>query len=170
MIDASASESRSSDPCSGSHTAPVSQRKPADRRPYSKHGLTTLRAAVRALGPRVLDKRTTLGKQLAAWRADLVRDLGGEPSTAQLAVVDLAVRTKLMLDSIDAWLLVQPALVNLRKRALIPAVRERQALADALARYLSQLGLERKVRPVPDLGAYLANKGGPKMEVKGGGA
>jgi len=118
----------------------------------------------------VLDKRTTLGKQLAAWRADLVRDLGGEPSTAQLAVVDLAVRTKLMLDSIDAWLLVQPALVNLRKRALIPAVRERQALADALARYLSQLGLERKVRPVPDLGAYLANKGGPKMEVKGGGA
>jgi hypothetical protein len=37
------------------------------RRTYSKHGLVTLKAALRALAPRVVDRRTTLGKQLAAW-------------------------------------------------------------------------------------------------------
>lgn len=36
------------------------------------HGLSSL-----------IDRRTTLGKQLAAWRADLVRDLGGDVSTQQ---------------------------------------------------------------------------------------
>lgn len=66
-----------------------------------------------------------------------------------------------MLDSIDAWLLVQPSLVNLRRRALLPVVRERQQLADALARYLGQLGLERRGKPVPDLASYLATKGPP---------
>ena len=79
--------------------------------PTSATGSTRFGQTVRALGPRVLDRRTPLGKQLAAWRVDLVHDLGGEPSTAQLAVIDLAVKTKLLLDSIDAWLLVQPSLV-----------------------------------------------------------
>ena len=72
----------------------------------------------------VLDGRTTLAKQLATWKADLVRDLGGDVSTHQSAVIDLAVKTRLLLDSIDAWLLTQPSLVNLRKRALLPVVRE----------------------------------------------
>ena len=88
---------------------------------------------MRALGTRGLDGRSTVAKQLAAWRADLIRDLGGDVSTQEAAVIELAVRTKLLLDSVDAWLLVQPSLVNQRKRALLPVVRERQALADALA-------------------------------------
>jgi hypothetical protein len=114
-----------------------------------------LRGAVRALGPRVVDRRTTLGKQLATWKANLVRDLGGDVSTQQAAIVDLATRTKLLLDSMDAWLLVQPSLVNARKRALLPVVRERQQLADSLARMLERLGLERKEKKM-DLAAYLA--------------
>jgi len=36
--------------------------------------------------------------------------------------------------------------VNVRKRSLIPVVLQRQTLADGLARYLSQLGLQRRVR------------------------
>jgi hypothetical protein len=76
---------------------------------------------------------------------DLVRDCGGDVSTQQAAVIDPAVRTKLMLDSIDAWLLTQPSLVNARKRCLLPIVRERQQLADALARYMAALGLQRRV-------------------------
>ena len=84
-------------------------------RPYHKHGLSTLRRTVEAIGGRLLDGRTTLAKQLAIWKADLVRDLGGDVSTQQAAVIDLAVRTKLLLDSIDGWLLVQPSLVNARK-------------------------------------------------------
>jgi hypothetical protein len=112
----------------------------------TKHGLTVLKQAVKGLGGRVIDRRTTLGKALARWRTDLIRDIGGPEavSTQQVAVVDLAVRSKLMLDSIDSWLLTQPSLVNARKRSLLPVVKERQALADGLARYMGMLGLERR--------------------------
>jgi hypothetical protein len=79
----------------------------------------------------MIDKRTVTGKALARWRADLIQDLGGDVSTQQFASVDLAVKSKFLLDSIDAWLLVQPSLINVRKRSLLPVVRERQALAMA---------------------------------------
>jgi hypothetical protein len=71
--------------------------------------------------------------------------LGGDISTQQAALVDLAVKSKLLLDSIDAWLLVQPSLVNARKKSLLPVVKDRQALADGLTRYLLALGLHRRI-------------------------
>src|SRR5262245_18394389 len=115
------------------------------------HGLKSLKLAVRVHGSRAIDGRTTLAKTLAAWRAQLVADLGGHDSLSiqETAVVDLAVRTKLLLDSVDEWLLRQHSLVNVRKRALLPVVRERTQLADALARYLTMLGLTRRSRPSP---------------------
>ena len=76
------------------------------------HGFYAMERTVRTLGARAIDGRSTVAKQLAAWRADLVRDLGGDVSTQEAAVVDLAVKTKLLLDSIDAWLLTQPSLIN----------------------------------------------------------
>src|SRR5262245_23488043 len=129
-------------------------------RTYNKHGLTTLKAAVSKLGRRAIDRRTRLGKALDAWRSDLVADLGGRDtlSTQQAALVDLAVRTKLMIDSIDAWILTQPSLVNARKKALIPAVRERASLASQYTQLLSQLGLERRGKMTPTLSEYLASK------------
>ena len=67
------------------------------------------------------------GRALAHWREDLIRDLRRRRiNTARGSIVDLAVRTRLLLDSIDAWLLTQPSLINLRKRSLMPVVRERQ--------------------------------------------
>ncbi len=131
-------------------------------RAYLKHGLTTLKQAVKGLGGRVIDRRTTLGKALSRWRLNLIQDLGGEEtiSTQQEALIDLCVKSKLMLDSIDAWLLTQRSLVNARKRSLLPAVRERQQLADGLARYLGQLGLERRTKEVPSLTEYLNTRYG----------
>ncbi len=78
----------------------------------------------------------------------MIDDLGGKEaiSTQQEALVDLCVKSKLLLDSIDVWLLTQPSLINLSRQALIPVVRERTQLADSLARYLSQLGMERRRR------------------------
>jgi hypothetical protein len=110
--------------------------------------LTTLRDAATKLGSRAIDGRSSLSYQLKKWRADLVADLGGEDnvSVQQSALIDLTVKSKLLLDSIDAWLLTQPTLINKRKKALLPVVLQRQQLADGLARYLSQLGLERKVK------------------------
>jgi hypothetical protein len=79
-------------------------------------------------------------------------------STQQKALVELVVRQRLLLESVDAWLLVQPSLVAARKKALLPVVRERQGLADSLARYLAQLGLERRAKPVPSLNDYLCQR------------
>ena len=134
---------------------PKRGRSAPKRRTYSRHGLTTLKAAVRELGTRAVDRRTSMGRALTAWKASLVRDLGADPGVQDLAIVDLAVRAKLILDSIDAWLLTQSSLVNLRRRALLPAVRERQQLADAFARYMTTLGLERRAA-TPDLAAQFA--------------
>src|SRR5262245_15865051 len=113
---------------------------------HSRHGLHTLKRAVKELGRRAIDGRTALGKALTHWRQELIVDLGGPDvvSTQQLALVDLAVTTKLLIESVDAWLLTQPTLINGRKRALLPVVLQRQQLADALGRYMSQLGLERR--------------------------
>ena len=119
------------------------------------HGFYAMERVVRTLGARAIDGRSTVARQLAAWRGDLIRDVGGDPSTQQLAVIELATRTKLLLDSVDGWLLVQPSLVNARKKALLPVVRERQQLADSLARMLERLGLERRTKPL-DLAAELA--------------
>src|SRR5262252_667555 len=97
-------------------------------RTYAKHGLNTLKRAAKELGERIIDGRTTVGKTLRQWRADLIADLGGPHavSTQQLAIVDLAVKTKLLIDSIDAWLFSQPTLVNARRRTLLPVVLQRQ--------------------------------------------
>ena len=120
-----------------------------------KHGVHAVTRAVKALGiNRALDRRTATGKALARWRQDLIADLGGDVSTQQDAIISLAIKTKLILDSIDVWLLQQPSLIDKRKRAVLPAVRERQSLADALARYLAMLGLERQ-RKVKTLGELL---------------
>lgn len=131
----------------------------------SKHRLSTMKRAVRELGDRAIDGRTSVAKALSQWRAELINDLGGREaiSTQQAAIVDLATKTKLLLDSVDSWLLVQPSLVDKRRRAILPVVRERQQLADALARYMSTLGLERRQAPARSLAEYLEDKyGGPK--------
>ncbi len=123
---------------------------PKGNRNAEKAGLTKLKAAVKELGGRSIDKRTSVGKALARWRTDLLQDLGGADvvSTQKVAVVELAVRTKLILDSLDAWLLRQPSLVLARKKTVMPAVMQRQQIADALARYMAQLGLERRERDI----------------------
>ncbi len=128
---------------------------PKGNRYAVKHGLIPLKAAVKGLGGRVIDKRTTLGKSLARWRSELITDLGGDDavSTQQLSLIDLAVKSKLILDSIDVWILTQDSLINKRRRTIIPIVLQRQSLADGFARYLAALGLERrqKVKTLNDL-------------------
>jgi hypothetical protein len=111
-----------------------------------KHGLNSLKKAWSQLGNRALDGRSQASVAIRKWRAELIADLGGDEaaSTQQLAVIDLAGKQKLLLDSIDTWLLSQPSLINSRKRSLIPVVLQRQQLANALVDYLTKLGLERR--------------------------
>ena len=87
------------------------------------------------------------GRPLVEWREDLIRDLGGNVNTELDAIISpLAIKTKLLLNSIDVWLLQQDTLIIKRKKCIIPAVTQRQVLADALSRYMGQLGLQRRVK------------------------
>ena len=132
------------------------------RRTYTRHGLNALKARVKVRGLGAIDRRTAAAQALLAWRRELVADLGGEDSISaqQRALVELAARTRLYVDSLDAWIMEQPSLVNARKRAVHPILLQRQQLADALARYMTALGLERKSKGVMDLKSYLAERGG----------
>lgn len=127
------------------------------------HGLYRLKAAVKELGTRglrVVDRRTTVGRELAAWRGALETDLGGGEalSTQQRALVELCVRSKLLLDSVDAFLLRQKSLVNARRKSLLPVVRERLQLAADLRECLKLLGLARQQKAVPSLQDFLEGK------------
>jgi len=136
----------------------VSARKPDpnDTRPNQKHGLTRAKQTIREWGSRTIDGRTKAGRALLAWRQQLIDDLGGieQVSAQQLTVLELAARTKILLDGVDAWLFEQPSLVNKRDRRLFAVVKERQQLADSLARYMGQLGLEKRGRTY-DLNDYI---------------
>jgi hypothetical protein len=88
----------------------------------------------------------------------LIADLGGVDNltTQQLVIVDLASRTKLLVDSLDAvLLLMQGPPINKRTVSVFPIVTQRGQEADRLARYMSMLGLERRAKPVPALSTYL---------------
>ena len=130
------------------------------RQSYSRHGLNALKVRVKVQGWHAIDRRTVAGQALLAWRNELLADLGGEDavSAQELALVDLATRTRLYVDSLDAWLMAQPSLVNHRKKAVLPVLRERLALQDSLSRILGQLGLKRRTKPVPTLTEYIETK------------
>ena len=108
---------------------------------------------------------TPLGQALREWEASLVADLGGEDviSTQQRALIDMAVRTKLIVDSVDAFILSMPhGPVNRRDRRLFDVVLERGKLVRTLQSLLKDLGLERRrVKMVADLKTYIAQPSRP---------
>jgi hypothetical protein len=121
----------------------------------SRHGLNAIKVAVKCRGLAAIDGRTLAARSLIQWRSELLRDLGGQEnlSAQQMALVDTAVRSKLFIDHVDAYLLGQKSLVNRRSRAVLPVLHERQTLVDSLVRLLGQLGLERVAKDaggIPD--------------------
>jgi hypothetical protein len=65
-----------------------------DAQPYNEtkatstiHGIATMKRALKSLGSRSIDRRTSLGKALDQWRTELIADLGGQDqvSTQELA-------------------------------------------------------------------------------------
>jgi hypothetical protein len=134
-------------------------KKPMAGREYNAHGLTTLRKVVDELAARgqsPIDEATETGQALAQWRGELVQDLGGQEnlSTQQRYIVELVTRLRLMLDSIDAWLLAQPTLVNKMRKQVFAVVLERTRLADSIIKNLETLGLRREAKTV-GLSEYL---------------
>jgi len=140
-----------------------SMTKPVAR---TRHGLNAVRNRIAIRGLAIVDRRGAPAKALFAWQNELVRDLGGaDISTQKKTLVEMATRTRLYIDHVDAFLLTQPSLINKRKRAIIPILRERQQLVDSLARLLSQLGLEREAKRIPTLEEHLAQTYGDKKDL-----
>jgi len=124
--------------------------KPRGGRPRL-HGLRQLRDNIKVLTLRRLDGRSSVAIAVKRFREDLIADLGGDPSRAQLTIIEAASRSWLMLSSVDDWLQRQPSIVNAKKQSLLPVVMQRQTLADSLLRHLTALGLERHARAVRDV-------------------
>ena len=131
-------------------TADEQPTKPSRPRPCLRSGLYAR--------PLELPAPTTpIGQVLAERRAGLVADLGGDPTTGQGALVDLAIRQWALLDSTDAYLLCLPSPVDKRHRRVWPVVLDRSRLAAQLETTLVRLGLERRAKTVaPDLRGYIA--------------
>ena len=134
--------------------------KPKRKRSYQRHGLRALDAALEKVeGRDWVEELGPVGDALSAWRQGLIDDLGGEPSTAQLAMIDLACRSYLMLEHIDQWML-KNSLINKRSRKLHPVVGQRMRVADSLAKYLGMLGLERHEPKGVSLNEYIEERYG----------
>ena len=71
---------------------------PRGNKNHLRHGLNPLKRTLYTLGNRALDKRTVAGRALVEWRDDLIRDLGGDVSTQQDAIISLATKGPAVLD------------------------------------------------------------------------
>jgi hypothetical protein len=130
------------------------------RERHLRSGFWAARRALMRYGTNILSKSSRVGRALAALRDSLVEDLGGDGaiSKQQEIVIGLALRTHLLLESLDAFIFTMSSPVNKRKRSVYPIVRERQHLADSLAKYMGQLGLAKRPKPLPSLAEYLARE------------
>jgi hypothetical protein len=127
-----------------------------------KHGFYAAKKELLNRGARPIDKRTAVGHSLEEWKSNLIADLGGSEalSSQQLMIVDIASRTLVLLHITDKWILSQgeAGIINRRNKSLYPIIAQRQALANSLAGYMSQLGLEKRQRPILALSEYLAER------------
>ena len=94
-----------------------------------------------------------MGRAVKEWRDTLANDLGGESSLSaqQRLVLDMVTMDKMLIDSIEGWLLSQPSIVNRRKKAAYPILLQLAQLKDSMTRRLSLLGLERRAKPTKTL-------------------
>ena len=144
----------------------MANRRKKPRGTTAQPGYWAAKHALAKFGSHVIDGRSRVAHALDQFRDELVRDLGGPEaiSKQQEVIVSMAVRTHLLVHSLDNYILSLNSLVNQRKRSVWPVVRERTQLADALARYMGMLGLERRARPVEDLQTYLRRKAATQDE------
>ena len=89
-------------------------------------------------------------------------------STQERALIEEAVLTKLILSSMNVWLLAQPSLVSGRNRGVLPAVLHSNQLVTTLKVLLDSLGLKRRAKPVELLEDYLKRRAPSSREGENG--
>lgn len=115
-------------------------------RSYVQHGLTPVIKALRAHGMTVIDRRTKLGRAMATGRSELEQHLGPRLSAPMASLLDHAEVTKLMLSSVDAFLVAggkdRSHVFNKERRTLTAIAIQRQALVETHRRDMLPLGLD----------------------------
>jgi len=131
-----------------------------------KHGHWALKAALKGIDLRAIDRRTVLGSELARRREQILFDTGGRENISELKadLIEKYLRTVVLIDSIDSYLFQQPSLVRRRTRSLYPVVQQRTQLVESALRLAEAIGLDRVKKPAPDLRDYLAEKGQRKAD------
>jgi hypothetical protein len=76
-----------------------------------------------------LDGRSTIAVAVRRWKDDVRRDLGGDLSRAQEAIVELAAQSWVIVSSVDDWIGRLPSLVT-KKRPVLDGVMRAKPVAD----------------------------------------
>jgi len=144
-----------------------------DSRSYHQSGLHTLKQNL----PHVLDRirddtlpaddLSPLEAAARQWRENVISDLGGRDAltTTKHALVNATLGSWLLLSTIDGYLFElagKTGVVNRRTRSVFAVVEQRARIADAFARQLQMIGLDRVTAPAQTLDQYVASKYGPK--------
>jgi hypothetical protein len=100
-------------------------------------------------GLAVVNRRTKAAREVIRWQADLIAELGGDAAMTptRRTRIETLVRTKLLLEHLDAQLLEYDTLFSRKRGTLRPQVKailtERNRMAEALERGLAALGASR---------------------------
>ena len=126
----------------------------------AKHGLYAARRLLGEMdraGAAIAD--SDVAPALAAWKDSVVDALGGqEAMSPQLeTVIDVAARTKLILDAIDRFIFT-PAknkgrgsrIFNQTRKSLTRLAEQRGSITNALVSYMNVIGLERRAKQVEE--------------------
>lgn len=115
-------------------------------------------------GLHAVDRRSQAAREVLKWRAKLVAELGPTSlSTATTSRIEVLVRTKLLLEHLDASLLEHTTLFG-KKGRLRQDVRsiigERNRMADSLERGLAALGQSaaKHAGPLPSIDELVAQE------------
>ena len=136
------------------------------RRRYRKSGFYAASAFLNRSGPEGVDKRTVAGQMILEFSNGLARDLGGDLTVAQKALVWAMARKWLLLNIGYSWLFEKETIIDESKKGLVPIVRELAYLESGLIEGLRTLGLERKAKAITTLAEILSSKSKPVPEKK----
>ena len=141
-------------------TIPSRPRRNRATREYHRTGAYPVERALPFLVERVKDPHvadaalTPVERGARAWRGEVLHDLGGPEtvSAAKLALVEAALGTKIVLDSLDRYLFELASidgLANRRNRRAYSIVADRMRVADCLTRQLADPRPRPRRAPAP---------------------
>ena len=128
------------------------------------HGAYVLTKAVKA--GKTLDKRTRMGKQMAIARDNLLSECGGEPTQAQLILLDRIMEKMVFLMAISNYAMDQECIVDEQGNLIACLGQSYLSYSEALRRdLLAFKGLSSNDKDkAPDLKDYLETKYGDKCK------